>query len=85
MALLIGLQSGKELLVAEPGYVLTNTNTGQQMTVYQSVEGKRLITVFNDLVEFYDEVLTKEKVEGLDNMSSIKQLKECESDDVSVV
>ena len=85
MALLIGLQSGKELLVAEPGYVLTNTNTGQQMTVYQSVEGKRLITVFNNLVEFYDEVLTKEKVEGLDNMSSLKELKEDEPDDVSVV
>ena len=86
MTTVIGLPSGKEFVVQDGSFVFTDDRTGITVRVFESADGKRLITVppAGESVEFYDEPNSEEGMKSLQNASRL--IPEVKQDyDVSIV
>ena len=64
--MVIGTLSGKEFVVEDKNFVLTNNATGDVKHVFLAKD--RLITIKAEDIEYWNETLTPERLERLETM-----------------
>ena len=85
MTTVIGLKSGKEFVVKDQAYFFTLATTGVVVTVFESIDGKRLITIPDSThLEYFDEPKTPERVADLKGVAEAVKEPEVEHHDVNV-
>ena len=69
MTTVIGLKSGKEFVVKDAAYFFTLATTGAVVSVFESVDGKRSITVPNSIdIEYFDEPMTEQRLADMQSI-----------------
>lgn len=64
--MVVGLQSGKELLVQDKSYFISFKNGNKLTEVFVSTNGKRRFEVDHSMVEYYDREQSEEYMAELD-------------------
>ena len=68
MATIIGLHSGKEIVVQDNAYALYQSDN--LVHIFISEDDNRLITIKHDDIEFIDEPKTVKRIERLNTLAS---------------
>lgn len=66
--MVIGTKSGKEFMVDDKNYTLTNDVTGEATHIFTT--SNRIITIHHTDIEFWDETKTLERIKKLDVMAT---------------
>ena len=67
MTTIIGLKSGKEFVVKDGSYILSNPE--DRVYVFISEDDKRMITINQKDIEFFNETKTQERVDLLQKIA----------------
>jgi len=86
MAMVIGLKSGREFLVADDSYLFFDKNTGLQPRMFITLDRKRIVTIPPDIgnIEFFDEPATEGLLTELQKTKLVAPISKTKPQEVDV-